>query len=99
MKRTRLDFGNGASVEHGPDWNGSYFVCYARGASIFVRDPKDVRRFFRFSPKTPSREKLDEWLASLRPSQPEEPVGDANVAGSFDPLAHDVDNENTKMVI
>jgi hypothetical protein len=26
-------------------------------------------------------------------------VGDANVEGSFDPLAHDVDNENTRTVI
>lgn len=99
MKRTRLDLGNGSSVEHGPDWNGSYFVCYAKGLSVFLRDPKEVRKFFRFAPKTESRDKLDQWLASLSPAPAPEPVGDANVKGSFDPLAHDVDNENTKMVI
>lgn len=65
MKREQLYLQSGMSVETGKDWNGRFFIAYARGGSVFLRDPKEVRSFLKLPTKTPSRESLDSWFASL----------------------------------
>ena len=65
---------------------------------------KQVLKFAGWPIKTPTGDSLRAWLDQLDAIDRErkgEPalVGDANVEGSFDPLAHDVDNENTRTVI
>lgn len=64
-KRDRISLGGGISVETGPDWNGRYFVACRNGASVFIRDPAQLRAFLKLPAKTPSREALDSWLVSL----------------------------------
>ena len=59
---------------------------------MFFTDQKELRRFLQLPIKTPSRDALNSWLASLDEMDKEKAapqmVGDANVDGSFDPLAH-----------
>jgi hypothetical protein len=103
MKRDSLRLSPTMSVETGLDWNGRYWIAYSSGASVFVRDVAELRRFLKAPKGIPMRESLESWLASLadmdaaRGKAPE-PVGDANVEGSWDPQAHDVDNDNTRMI-
>jgi len=107
MKRDRLHISAYQSVETSLDWNGRYYIAFSNNASIFLRDTKELRRFLKIPKGVPSRESLDSWIASLEATDREraakkekiEPVAHVAVEGSFDPLAHDVDNDNTKMVI
>jgi hypothetical protein len=94
------------SVETGLDWNGRYWIAYSSGASVFIRDVAELRRFLKLPKGIPMRESLESWLASVadmdakRKGAVETPVGDANVEGSFDPLAHEDDPAlSSKMVI
>jgi hypothetical protein len=104
MKRDSLHLSPTMSIETGLDWNGRYYIAYSSGASIYIRGAAELRRFLKIPKGIPMRESLESWLASLadqdakRKGAVEAPVGDANVEGSFDPLAHDVDNDNTRMV-
>ena len=90
MKRQLIQLPTGMSVEAGRDWNGRFFVVYARGASVFVREVSELRRFLRMPKNIPSRERLDAWLDSLDPIA-EEPTEEP-VASGFGP-------DNTRMVI
>ena len=65
MKRETLHLQGGMSVETGRDFNGRFFIAYAKNASMFIRDHKELRSFLKLPMKTPSRESLDSWLASL----------------------------------
>lgn len=65
MKRDRLAISRFQSVETYLDFDGRVFIAYSSGASIFVRDKKELRKFLGLAPKTPSREALDSWLVSL----------------------------------
>lgn len=65
MKRERLHLQSGMTVETGKDTNGRFFIAHARGASMFLRDSAEVRKFLQLAAKTPSRESLDSWFASL----------------------------------
>lgn len=65
MKRDTLRLPGNMSVEAGRDWNGRFYVAYSKGASVFVRCPKELRRFLKLSLATASRASLDSWLESL----------------------------------
>lgn len=65
MKRETLHLPGNMSVITGKDWNGRYFICYAKDASIIARTDKEVRQFLKLPIKTSSRDSLDSWLASL----------------------------------
>ena len=65
MKREKLHLQSGMTVETGKDTNGRFFIAHARGASMFLRDSAQVRKFLQLAAKTPSRESLDSWFASL----------------------------------
>jgi hypothetical protein len=109
MRREQLHLGSGMSIETGRDFNGRFWIGHAKGASMFFRDPVELRRFLKLSPGIPSRASFDSWIASLtaadaaRGTVEVAPVGDANVEGSFDPLAHALDetdpNHQTRTVI
>jgi hypothetical protein len=95
----------GLRIETSRDCNGRFYLAYRPHVSQFFRDRKALTRWLGYPTQTPTRASLMSWLDSLeaadaqRKGAPEEaPVGDANVEGSFDPLAHDVDNSNTKMI-
>jgi hypothetical protein len=65
MKRETLHLPKGMSVATGRDFNGRYFVAYARDTSVFLRSAQEVRRFLRLPASTPSRASLDSWFESL----------------------------------
>ena len=109
MKRDALRLSPHQFIETYRDGNGRAYVAYSSGTSVFVRDVKALRRFLSVGKGLPMRESLDSWLSSLadmdakRNGDVPAPVGDANVEGSFDPLAHGLDESdpqfNTKTVI
>jgi hypothetical protein len=106
VKRETLHLSQHQTIETGLDWNGRYFVAYSSGASVFIRDRKELVRWLKVPKSIPMRASLDSWLDSLAAADAErkgataEPVGDANVPGSFDPLAHEEDPAlSTKMIV
>ena len=104
MKRSYLKLSAYQSVETSKDTNGRYFIAYASGASVFIRDLKELRKFLKIPKSIAMREKLDAWLAELEEADNKkttlEVVGDANVEGSWDPKAHEDDPAlSTRMVI
>ena len=108
-KRDRLNLGGGMTIETGPDWRSRYWIGYRKGCSMFFRDVKTLRKWLGLPPGTTSRQAFDSWVASIEAMDAErkgakaEPVGDANVEGSFDPLAHGQDesdpNHSCKVII
>jgi hypothetical protein len=109
MKRERLHLSQHQYIETGRDASGRFWIGYSFGASRFFRDAKELRRFLKLPAGIPSRASFDSWIASLdaadaaRCTAEVTPVGDANVEGSFDPLAHALDesdpNHNTRTII
>jgi hypothetical protein len=99
-KRDTLRLSPHQFIETSRDTNGRFWIAYSGGASVFVRDARELRRFLKLPKGLPMRESLDSWLASLadmdakRKGATPEPVGDANVPGSFDPLAHALDESD-----
>ncbi len=65
MKRDTLRLPGAMSVETGRDWNGRFYVAYGKQASVFVRCPKELRKFLKLSLGIASRAALDSWLESL----------------------------------
>ena len=65
MKRDTMRLPGALSVETGRDWNGRFYIAYGKQASVFVRCPKELRKFLRLSLGTASRAALDSWLESL----------------------------------
>lgn len=104
MRRDLIRLSPTTTVETYRDLNGRAYIAFSGGASVFIKDVAELRRFLKIPKGIPMRESLDSWLASLadmdakRKGAVEAPVGDANVEGSFDPLAHDVDNDATRML-
>lgn len=100
MKRERLHISRYQSVETYRDWNGRIYIACSSNCSMVFRDAKALRKWLNLPLKTPSRESFDSWIASLEAADAErkgvttEPVGDANVEGSFDPLAHQLDESD-----
>lgn len=109
MKRDTLRLSQHQFIETSRDHNGRYFIAYSGGASVFIREIAELRRFLKLPKSIPMRESLESWLASLadmdakRRGDVPAPLGDAQVEGSFDPLAHGLDESdpqfNTKTVI
>jgi hypothetical protein len=65
MKRDALRLSQHQFVETYRDTNGRAYVAYSSGASVFVRDIADLRRFLKLPKGLPMRESLESWLASL----------------------------------
>ena len=89
MKRERLHLPGLMTVETGLDWNGRWFIGYAKGASAMFRDAKALRRFLKLPPKTTSREALDSWVASLEAADQE------RVKKKGEPLTSEPSTEQT----
>lgn len=65
MKRDRLAISRFQSVETYVDFDRRVFIAYSSGASVILRDVKELRKFLGLAPKTPSRDALESWLVSL----------------------------------
>jgi hypothetical protein len=106
MKRERLHLSAHTVIETGRDWNGRFYIAYSNNASVFLRCPKEVRKFLKLPAKIPMRESFDSWIASLEAADASKRSGVESVvdaASSFDPLAHGLDesdpNHQAKTVI
>lgn len=112
MKRERLHLSVHTSIETGVDWNGRYYIAYTSGASVFLRCPKEVRKWLKLPVKIPSREAYDSWIASLEAADAERAnrkdkakeggLSDELLATGFGPEVHALDesdpNHQTKMI-
>ena len=113
-KRDRLHLSPYQTIETGRDWNGRFYIAYSNGASVFIRDLKELRRFLKVPKGIPSRESLDSWLASLEAMDKEredkrtnlaqeEGLSEELLATGFGPEVHALDesdpNYATKTVI
>ena len=87
--RSFLDLGGSMTVESFVEkWNGRVFIGYSGGASAFFDSPKALRKFLNLPIKSPSRERLDQWLAGLEPNHPEIPDSSQLAATGFGPEHH-----------
>jgi hypothetical protein len=94
-KRTLHQVSPHASVETGRDWNGRYYIAFSSGASVFIRDLKELRRFLKLPKGIPSRDAFDAWLTELdatdakrkAPTTPEG-ISPEVLATGFGPEAH-----------
>ena len=91
MKREKLHLSTYQTIETGRDASGRFFVAYSSGASVFIRDLKELRRFLKVPKSIQMREKLDAWLAELEEGDIKkttlEVVKDLP-GNSWDPKAH-----------
>ena len=91
MKRERLHLSQYQSIETSKDWNGRFFIAYSNGASVFIRDLKELRRFLKVPKSIQMREKLDAWLAELEEGDTKKTtleVVEDLPGDSWDPKAH-----------
>ena len=64
--RSYLDLKSGMTVESFIEkWGGRIFIGHSKGVSAFFDSPKSLRKFLKLPVKTPSRDRLDAWLAEL----------------------------------
>jgi hypothetical protein len=104
MKRDTLRLSQHQFIETYRDFNGRAYVAYSGGASVFIRDTSELRRFLRLPKGLPMRESLESWLASLadqdaakgKPANLEQDRALLKKTG-WGPEAHD--DGPTKMVI
>jgi hypothetical protein len=100
MKRDAIRLSQHQSIETSRDWNGRYFIAYSGGASVFIRDITELRRFLKIPKSIPMRESLESWLASLadmdanKKGPREALVSGVPVEGSWDPQAHGLDESD-----
>ena len=91
MKRELLNLSQYQSIETGRDASGRFFVAYSNGASVFIRDLKELRRFLKVPKSIQMREKLDAWLAELEEVDTKKTtleVVEDLPGDSWDPKAH-----------
>ena len=91
MKRSRIQLSTYQSIETGRDASGRFFVAYSNGASVFIRDLKELRRFLKVPKSIQMREKLDAWLAELEEGDTKKTtlgVVEDLPGDSWDPKAH-----------
>ena len=91
MKREKLHLSQYQSIETGRDASGRFFVAYSNGASVFIRDLKELRRFLKVPKSIQMREKRDAWLAELEEVDTKKTtleVVEDLPGNSWDPKAH-----------
>jgi hypothetical protein len=96
----------GLSVERQWDrWNGALFIAYKPCVSKCFRTRKELLKFVAWPAKTPTGDKLREWLDSFEDHQPppddpqpQSSLTDEHLATGFGPECHDIDNDNTRMI-
>jgi hypothetical protein len=75
VKYDKLHLSPHTTIETYRDHNGRAYVAYSSGASVFIRDVAELRRFLKISKGLPMRERLDEWLADLQEKDAAKPQG------------------------
>jgi hypothetical protein len=94
MKYDKLTLSQHTTIETYRDHNGRAYVAYSGGASVFLREATDLRRFLKIPKGLPMRESLESWLASLadQDAQRKAPkAAEVDLQQTWDPLAHGLD--------
>lgn len=63
MKRDHIKLSPHCFIESSRDINGRYYIAYRNGASVFIRDIVELRRYLKIPKSIPMREALEAWLA------------------------------------
>lgn len=93
-KRDTLRLSQHQFIETYRDGAGRCFIAYSSGASVFIRERKELLRFLKIPKSIPMRASLDSWLASLadmdaKRKQPEQQgISDEVLATGFGPECH-----------
>lgn len=104
MKRERFE-APGLYIERQWDrWNGATFIAWKPHVSMLFRDRKSLLKFIAWPPKTPTGDRIREWLDGF--DQAPEPIPQDNrdeiQATGFGPECHldETDpNHNTRTII
>lgn len=88
-------------------WNGAYYICWKPDVSMWFQDRKAMLKFISWPPKTPTGDRLREWLQGFESDAPTREVTKLEVLSSevkatgFGPECHldeSDPNYQTKMV-
>lgn len=86
-------------------WNGALYLAWKPEVSMCFRDRKALLKFCAWPAKTPTGDRLREWLNSFEVNEPaaDDPqlqpsLSNELLATGFGPECHDVDNDSTRMV-
>lgn len=88
-------------------WNGAYYICWKPDVSMWFQDRKAMLKFIAWPPKTPTGDRLREWLKSFESDAPTKEAAKLEVlsaevkATGFGPECHldeSDPNYQTKMV-
>jgi hypothetical protein len=105
MKYDKLTLSQHTTIETSKDHNGRYWIAYSSGASVFIRDVAELRRFLKIPKGLPMRESLESWLASLadQDAQRKAPkAAEVDLQQTWGPESHQDEEDpalSTKMVI
>lgn len=100
----------GLSIERQWDrWNGALFIAWKPHVSMCFRDRKQLLKFIAWPTKTPTGDRIREWLDSFEKeqppvddTQPKPELSDEHLATGFGPECHldeSDPNYNTRTVI
>jgi len=105
MKYDKLHLSQHTTIETYRDTNGRCYVAYSGGASVFLRDVAELRRFLKLPKSIPMRDSLESWLASLadQDAQRKAPkAAEVDLQQTWGPEAHADEGEdptaNTRMI-
>lgn len=96
MKYQRLQLSPYTSIETSLDGNGRYWIAYSGGASVFIRDTKELRKFLKLPKGIPCRERFDEWMREIQAAddarrerrEEREGLSEEVIATGFGPECH-----------
>lgn len=82
-------------------WNGALYLAWKPHVSMAFRDSKELLKFCSWPSKTPTGDRLREWLKSFDDTDQAKQLPDRKelLATGFGPECHDIDNDNTRTVI
>jgi hypothetical protein len=91
VKRSLLKLSAHTTVESSRDFNGRFYIAYSKGASVFIRDIAELRRFLKIPKSIPMRETLESWLTSLADMDAQKKTpkpAEVNLQQTWGPEAH-----------
>ena len=107
-KRDTLRLSQHQFIETYRDGSGRCFIAYSGGASVFIREKKELLRFLKIPKSIPMRASLDSWLQELESSdqgvkpKPIDGLSAEHIATGFGPEVHGLDDSDpqfqTRMV-
>lgn len=89
----------GVWVNTDRDWNGRYYVAWQPNKSAIFRDTKELLRWLKWPPKTPTGDALREWVQRLEADDEAKRKRPRPVTPPPSALDESDPNHNTRTVI